>query len=83
MPAAPELLQRITTRPEVFDGKPILRDLRLSVGLILSLLCQCATREGILGDYPELNPEDLRACLAYAYAGIAGDALDAISGAAR
>ena len=33
-----ELLKRITARPEVFGGKPIIRDMRLSVELILSLM---------------------------------------------
>ena len=39
------LLQRITARPDVFGGKPIIRDLRLSVALILSLLAQGVTPE--------------------------------------
>ena len=52
MPASPELLQRITTRPEVFGGKPIVRDLRISVELILSLLCQGVTPEEILEGLP-------------------------------
>jgi hypothetical protein len=34
------LPQRITTRPDVFGGKPIVRDLRISVELVLSLLAQ-------------------------------------------
>ena len=33
-----ELLKRITVRPDVFGGKPIVRDMRLSVELILGLL---------------------------------------------
>ena len=35
-----KLLQRITSRPDVFGGKPIIRDMRISVELILSLLSQ-------------------------------------------
>ena len=42
MPAPAELLDRITVRPEVFGGKPIIRDRRRSVELILSLLGQGA-----------------------------------------
>ena len=34
------LLRRITARPEVFGGKPIIRDMRISVELVLSLLAQ-------------------------------------------
>ena len=35
-----DLLKRITARPDVFGGKPIIRDMRISVELILSLLAQ-------------------------------------------
>ncbi|WHZ27684.1 MAG: hypothetical protein OJF51_002481 [Nitrospira sp.] len=73
-----QLLQRITARPEIFNGKPIIRDMRISVELILSLLAQGETAEAILGDYPDLEREDIRACLAYAHAVIAHDSLDAI-----
>lgn len=73
------LLQRITVRPEVFGGKPIIRDRRISVGLILSLLAQGVTPEALLEDYPDLEEEDIRACLAYAHAVIAGDTLDAVT----
>ena len=47
-----ELLDRITVRPDVFDGKPIIRDMRISVELILSLLTQGVTTDAILEDYP-------------------------------
>ena len=61
-----ELLQRITSRPDVFGGKPIIRDMRISVELILSLLSQGESVEDILGDYPRLELDDIRACTAYA-----------------
>ena len=35
-----ELLKRITANPEIFGGKPIVRGMRISVELILSLLAQ-------------------------------------------
>ena len=79
----PELLKRITVRPEVFGGKPIIRDMRISVELILSLLAQGVTPEGIMEDYPDLEPADIRACIAYAHAVIARDTLDAVSVKAR
>jgi uncharacterized protein (DUF433 family) len=59
------LLQRIQTNPEIFGGKPIIRDLRISVELILSLLAQGESVENLLADYPGLEPDDIRACLAY------------------
>ena len=72
------LLRRITSRPDVFNGKPIVRDMRISVEMILQLLSQGETIEAILKDYPELEPEDIFACLAYAHAVIAHDSLDAV-----
>ena len=79
MPANPELLKRITARPDVFGGKPIIRDMRISVELILSLMSQGEAVEKLLEDYPELEPDDIRACIAYAHAVIAGDSLSTIS----
>lgn len=73
-----QLLKRITVRPEVFGGKPIVRGMRISVELILSLLAQGESWEAIMADYPDLEPDDIRACLAYAHAVIANDSLDAV-----
>ncbi len=50
----PALLKRITARADVFGGKPIIRDMRISVELILSLLAQGETTDAILEDYPDL-----------------------------
>jgi uncharacterized protein (DUF433 family) len=72
------LLQRITVDPEIFGGKPIIRGMRISVELVLSLLVQGETPAAILDDYPDLELEDVRACLAYAHAVIAQDSLDAV-----
>ncbi len=79
MPANQALLARITARPDVFGGKPIIRDMRVSVELILSLLAQGVAQEDILDDYPDLEPDDVRACMAYAHAVISGDTLAAVS----
>jgi uncharacterized protein (DUF433 family) len=73
-----KLLARITANPKIFGGKPIIRGMRISVELILSLLAQGETTETLIEDYPELQPEDIRACLAYAHAVIAQDSLDSI-----
>ena len=74
-----KLLERITARPDVFGGKPIIRDMRISVELILSLLSRGASQEELLDDYPGLEPEDIRACIAYAHTVIAGDTLASVS----
>ena len=77
------LLKRVTFNPEIFGGKPIIRGMRVSVELILSLLAQGETPESILADYPDLDLDDIRACLAYAHAVIANDSLDAVQAASR
>ncbi len=73
------LLERITARPDMFNGKPIVRDIRISVELILSLMAQGVSNEEILDDYPDLEPDDIRACMAHAHAVIVGDTLSAIN----
>ena len=79
MPDNRERLKRITARTDVFGGKPIIRDMRISVELVLSLMSQGATQKELLDDYPELEPEDIRACIAYAHAVISGDTLAPVS----
>lgn len=78
-----ELLKRITANPEIFGGKPIIRGMRISVELVLSLLAHGATAGEIVEDYPDVEPDDIRACLAYAHAVIAHDTLDAVRVAGR
>jgi len=72
------LLARITADPAIFGGKPIVRGMRISVEQILSLMAQGETAEAILDDYPDLQRDDIRACLAYARAAIADDRLSAV-----
>ena len=61
------LPNRITFNKDVLCGKPLIRGLRISVEMILELLAKGATEEEILQDFPELQPEDLRAALIYAH----------------
>jgi len=73
-----KLLGRITANQEIFGGKPIIRRMRISVEMILSLFAQGEEPETILADYPDLEQDDLRACLAYAHAAISHDKLDSL-----
>lgn len=61
-----DLLDRITTRPDVMAGKPVVRGTRLTVGYLLGLLARGATIEEVLEEYDGLTPEDIRACLLFA-----------------
>ena len=60
------LLTRITTNPEIFGGKPIIRGHRLAVEHVLGMLAAGDKPETILQGYDWLEPEDIRACLLYA-----------------
>jgi uncharacterized protein (DUF433 family) len=68
-----DLLKRITFNKDVLGGKPLIRNLRISVEMILELLAKGATEQEILEDYPELEPDDLRAALLYAHHMVAGE----------
>jgi len=68
-----ELLARITVRPDVFGGKPLIRDMRIAVEHVLGMLAAGDSAETILEEYPDLTPEDIQACLLFAHRSIAGD----------
>ncbi len=61
-----ELLQRVTHDPGVLGGKPCLRGMRITVGTIVGLLASGRSSDEILGAYPYLEADDIRAALAYA-----------------
>lgn len=61
-----QLLDRITTNPNVLVGKPTIRGMRISVEQILTALAAGVPASDLLEDYPELEMADIQAVLAYA-----------------
>ena len=61
-----ELLNRITINPNLAFGKPTIRGLRYSVEWLLETLSSGMTTDEILGDYEDLQKEDIQAVLLYA-----------------
>lgn len=61
-----ERLRRITITPGRMGGRPCIRGLRVTVGMILELLAQGRTPDEILQLYPYLEPEDIREALTFA-----------------
>ena len=59
-------LSRIETNPQVLTGKPLIRGLRISVDQILKSLAAGIEKEELLSEYPDLESEDIKACLLYA-----------------
>lgn len=56
----------ITIEPGKRGGRPCIRGMRIAVADVLGWLAAGMSHEEILGDYPELTDDDIRACLAYA-----------------
>lgn len=61
-----QLRQRITINPRVMVGKPVIRGTRIPVELIVRMMAQGIPENDILREYPRLQPDDIRAALAYA-----------------
>ena len=57
---------RITIEPGKRSGKPCIRGMRITVTDVLEYLASGMTQEEILKDFPDLEAEDIRACLQFA-----------------
>ena len=57
---------RITVEPGKRGGKPCIRGLRITVYDVLEQLSAGLSTEEIIQDFPELEAEDIRACLGFA-----------------
>jgi uncharacterized protein (DUF433 family) len=60
------LLDRITQIPDQCGGKPCIRGMRIRVSDILEMLAENVSISEILADFPDLEPEDIQACLLFA-----------------
>ncbi len=60
------LLERITSNPGIFGGKPIIRGMRFRVIDVLEMMANGMTNEQILEEHPILEADDINACLLYA-----------------
>ena len=58
-----ELYNRITINPEICHGKPTVRGLRYPVEMLLALMASGMSVEEIIDDYPDLQRDDILACL--------------------
>jgi uncharacterized protein (DUF433 family) len=58
--------ERITLDPVVMGGKPCIRGMRVTVGMILGLLASGHTDAQVLEAYPYLEKDDIQDALAYA-----------------
>lgn len=59
-------LDRITFNPAVMGGKPCIRGMRVTVGMIVGMIASGNDTAEILRLYPYLEPDDIRQALSYA-----------------
>ena len=62
----PEVADRITVDPEQCGGRPCVRGMRIRVTDVLDLLANGLSAEQVLEELPDLEGEDVRACLRFA-----------------
>ena len=61
-------MDRIVIDPAIMDGVPCVRGTRIPVTMVVGLLAENVTVEGVLQLYPQLTAQDVRDCQAYAAA---------------
>ena len=59
-------LRRVTVDPDVMGGKPCIRGMRVTVGMIVESIAVGRTVADLLADFPYLEEPDIREALAYA-----------------
>jgi len=70
------MFDRITRNPEVLNGQPCIRNLRISVKRVLEILAIYDEREELFKEYPELEKKDLKQALEYAAASLEDKIID-------
>ena len=59
-------IDRITSDPNIMNGKACIRGMRITVSLVLNLVANGMDKAEILKEYPALQSEDIDQCLLYA-----------------
>jgi uncharacterized protein (DUF433 family) len=73
------LLDRITIDASILHGKPSIRGMRWSVEMVLDLLSSGMSTNEIIEDYPELEKEDILACLKFAKLSVSGQSIQNVA----
>lgn len=70
------MFDRITRNPEILNGQPCVRNLRISVKRVLEILALYDNREELFNEFPELEEQDLKQALEYAAASLEDRIID-------
>ncbi|WP_209332978.1 DUF433 domain-containing protein [Lunatimonas salinarum] len=73
------LLSRITVDPHICHGKPCIRGMRWPVEVVIDMLGSGMGVEEIVEDHPELEKEDVLACLQYAKLSLSGQDIQEVA----
>jgi uncharacterized protein (DUF433 family) len=68
-------LDRITVNPEIMNGQPCIRGMRLTVRRVVEAVALYPNREELKAEYPELEDEDIRQALEFAALNLADEVL--------
>ena len=67
--------KRITTNPEIVNGQPCIRGMRLTVRRVVEAVALYPDRAELKAEYPELEDEDIRQALEFAALSVADEIL--------
>ena len=70
------MFDRITRNPEILNGQPCIRGLRISVKRVLEILAVYKDRNELFNEYPELDEKDIKLALEYAAATLEDKIID-------
>lgn len=62
------MFDRVTFDPAIMAGRACIRGMRITVSLVVNLVANGMSTEDIIGEYPDLEAEDIRQALQYASA---------------
>ena len=60
------MVERISIKPDVCNGRPVIRGTRIAVQTVLEFMAAGDSVEEVLEEYPRLTRADVQACLDYA-----------------
>lgn len=70
------MFDRITRNPDILNGQPCIRNLRITVKRVLEILALYDDRTELFSEYPELEEQDLKQALEYAAASLEDKIID-------
>lgn len=70
------MFDRITRNPDILNGQPCIRNLRITVKRVLEILALYDDRAELFSEYPELEEKDLKQALEYAAASLEDKIID-------